>query len=51
MQKHWGEYGPPVYIAAAAYLGIAKPAEEPHDEDDPDGLGELIDMFGAGGVI
>jgi hypothetical protein len=48
MHKHWREFGPPVYIAVAAYLGIAKAPEPPRDEDDPDGLGELMDVWGAG---
>jgi hypothetical protein len=54
MHEHWAEFGPPVHVAVAAYLGLTKPKERRRIEDpeDPGNLGELIDMFsGAGGQI
>ena len=54
MHEHWAEFGPPVYIAAAAYLGLSKKKakadeERPFDPEDPDGMGDLLAMFGEGG--
>ena len=51
MHEHWAEFGPPVYIAVAAYLGMTKPKQPrlSDDPDDPGNLGELLDMFGGGG--
>ncbi len=54
MHRHWAEFGPPVYVAVASYLGLNKPkaaTSAGRDDDDPDGLGELLAMFGDGGPI
>jgi hypothetical protein len=46
MHEHWAAFGPPVYIAVAAYLGLNKPKEPEQD------LGDLMAMFaGSGGRI
>lgn len=52
----WEDNGPPVYIAAAAYLGLVKskkkstgkPAKDGHPGGD---LNELAKMAGPGGMI
>lgn len=60
MQDHWEEFGPPVYISAASYLGLNKPdgkKSSPNgtgksDEDKYGNLDELAAMFGdTGGMI
>lgn len=55
MLEWWAENGPPVYVAAAAYLGLIKskpkagtPAKGGHKGDD---LNELLKMAGSGGMI
>lgn len=54
MLDHWEDFGPPVYITAAAYLGLTgkgKTAEKA-DEEKYGNLEELAAMFsGTGGVI
>lgn len=56
MQEHWEAFGPPVYIAVAGYLKLAKgetAATRRGDEPQQTGnLDELVQMFsGTGGVI
>jgi hypothetical protein len=58
MVDWWSDNGPPVYIAAAAYLGLVKtnkkgqstgkPAEDGHRGND---LDELLKLAGPGGMI
>jgi hypothetical protein len=58
MVEFWSENGPPVYVSAAAYLGLikpkkkrssqGKPAKEGHRGDD---LNELLKMAGPGGMF
>lgn len=43
----WEKNGPPVYVAAAAYLGLIK-TDKKSDVGD---LGDLIKMAGPGGMI
>lgn len=49
MLDWWNENGPPVYISAAAYLGLTKPSSKTKDE--PGDLNELAAMAGPGGMI
>lgn len=63
MLDHWEDFGPPVYIAAAAYLGLTKKRTSGGDTPAPDrpkteeeekygNLNELASMFvGSGGLI
>lgn len=57
MLDHWEEFGPPVYITAAAYLGLGKSGgpdgkSGQTDEEKYGNLEELAAMFqGTGGVI
>lgn len=66
MLDHWEDFGPPVYISAAAYLGLTKKrssstpdqddktenVERSDDEKKYGNLNELAAMFsGSGGVI
>ena len=59
MVEFWAENGPPVYVSAAAYLGLikskkkkassqGKPAKGGHRGDD---LNELLKMAGPGGMF
>lgn len=57
MLDHWEEFGPPVYITAAAYLGLGT-GKKPNgksgqtDEQKYGNLEELAAMFqSTGGVI
>jgi hypothetical protein len=44
MVTHWNECGPPVYVAAAAYLGLIK--KKPKKSGN---LDELAQMFASTG--
>lgn len=43
LHEHWSKYGPPVHIAAAAFMGF-KPKKQGRWED-------LENMFGSSGII
>jgi|AraplaMF_Col_mMF_1032025.scaffolds.fasta_scaffold64334_2 hypothetical protein len=62
MLEHWGKNGPPVYVAAAAYLGLLKTPPKVKKGGpgkttvaSPQGggdLNDLVKMFqGTGGMI
>ncbi len=61
MQDHWDQFGPPVYISVASYLGLNKSGDKTarapngdgkSDEEKYGNLEELAAMFGdSGGVI
>lgn len=53
MVKWWEENGPPVYVAAAAYLGLIKPKKKSSTgkADDAGNLNELLKLAGPGGMI
>lgn len=65
MQQHWLEWGPPVYMSVAAYMGLMKKPRSGNPSDDGGGqslkadseenlqnLEKLFSEFsGAGGVI
>lgn len=58
MVKWWEEMGPPVYVAAAAYLGLIKtkkelssPSQTQGSGKDPGNLEELAKLFGADGML
>jgi hypothetical protein len=55
MLDHWGEFGPPVYVTAAAYLGLGGGNGSSNDNRDNAKYGnleELASMFqSSGGVI
>jgi hypothetical protein len=55
MLDHWEEFGPPVYISAAAYLGLGgakSGGSGKNDEQKYGNLEELSSMFqSSGGVI
>lgn len=59
MQDHWQEFGPPVYMAVAAYMGLMK-KPKPGSKgggalraDSPENEAALEELFGSfpGGVI
>jgi hypothetical protein len=50
MLKHWEEAGPPVYVAAAAYLGLIKPKKS-KGSTEAGNLNDLLKMAGPGGII
>lgn len=51
MHKHWKENGPPVYMAVATYLGLAKPAKH-HPAGEKAEIEDIMRKYaGAGGVI
>ncbi|MDR3508432.1 MAG: hypothetical protein P4L64_11090 [Caulobacteraceae bacterium] len=46
MQRHWVRYGPPVYIAAALYLGLSKPERRARDQvSDPADLALYLESL------
>lgn len=49
MLDWWLENGPPVYVAAAAYLGLNKSASKSNKGSGD--LNELLKFAGKGGVI
>lgn len=54
MLDHWEAFGPPVYISAAAYLGLGGKGDSSAktDEEKYGNLEELAAMFqSTGGVI
>lgn len=51
MMEWWSENGPPVYVAAAAYLGLIKPASKKSSKAETGDLGDLLKMAGPGGMI
>lgn len=54
MLDHWEDFGPPVYITAAAYLGLGGKGNDTGktDEQKYGNLEELAAMFeSSGGVI
>jgi len=34
MHRHWREFGPPVHMAIAAWLGLTRPRRQPLASDD-----------------
>ena len=34
MHRHWRDFGPPVHMAVAAYLGLTRPRQSPLAGDD-----------------
>ena len=58
MVDHWREFGPPVYISVAAFVGSSKPGskgklssrKDAPDEEKYGNLNELATMF-PGGTI
>lgn len=57
MLDWWKESGPPVYIAAAGYLGLIKPssstpkATNTAEKKETGDLRELLKMAGPGGMF
>ncbi len=49
MHRHWRAFGPPTYVSAALYLGLAKPRRAGGGRlDDPDELARVLaDLPGA----
>ena len=45
MQQVWREYGPPAYVAVAAYLGLNKPRSGVDDLIDSDELAGFLAQF------
>ena len=45
MHRHWREFGPPVHMAVAAYLGLTRPRGQALAGDD---LAELLSSFSGG---
>lgn len=50
MVAWWEENGPPVYVAAAAYLGLIKPAKGSKSQKKGN-LNDLFKMMGPGGIL
>ena len=46
--RHWGREGPPIYISAAAYLGLRKSKVKPADLIDGQDLENLLSAFPGG---
>jgi hypothetical protein len=52
MVEFWSENGPPVYVSAAAYLGLIKPKKKSSSGKSTGGdLNELLKMAGPGGMF
>jgi hypothetical protein len=54
MVEFWSENGPPVYVSAAAYLGLIKPKRKKSSSGKPTAAGdfnELLKLAGPGGMI
>jgi hypothetical protein len=49
--RHWNREGPPLYIAAAAYLGLRKPAPRPADRLEADDLMNFLRAFPGGEAV
>jgi hypothetical protein len=47
--RHWSREGPPAYIAAAAYLGLRKPAPRAPDNLEGEDLLNFLTAFPGGG--
>jgi hypothetical protein len=45
LARHWRREGPPIYISAAAYLGLRKPASSAADRLEGDDLLNLLAVF------
>lgn len=45
MHEVWREYGPPVYVAVAAYLGLNKPDRTQRDVLDAEDLANFLSQF------
>jgi len=45
MHEVWREFGPPVYVAVAAYLGFNKPYRSADDALDGEGLANFLRQF------
>jgi hypothetical protein len=45
MHRHWRAFGPPVHMAVAAYLGLARPRRQPLAGDD---LAEFLSSLSNG---
>jgi hypothetical protein len=51
MADHWRQFGPPVYVAAAAYLGLIKPNKKKKKQQEKTGdLEELHRNFNGMGL-
>jgi len=48
--RHWKREGPPLYIAAAAYLGLRKPRPNPAEVLESDNLMNFLRAFPGGEV-
>ncbi len=46
--RHWGSEGPPVYISAAAYLGVRKSKPERSDLLGDQDLANFLSAFPGG---
>lgn len=46
--KHWGREGPPVYISAAAYLGLRKSKPKAADTLGGQDLANFLSAFPGG---
>lgn len=53
MQAHWVKHGPPLYIAAAAWMGYRAPAGSGNEEmiEDPELLAAALASFPGGRVV
>jgi hypothetical protein len=54
MVEFWSENGPPVYVSAAAYLGLIKPKKKKKSsagKSTGGDLNELLSMAGPGGMF
>jgi hypothetical protein len=45
MHRHWRAFGPPVHMAVAAYLGLARPPHQPLAGDD---LADFLSSLSSG---
>lgn len=46
--RHWGREGPPVYISAAAYLGLRKPKPKSTEIMEGQDLVNFLSAFPGG---
>lgn len=51
MTSWWEQNGPPVYVAAAAYLGLIKTKKKSSKSQEPGDLDDLLKLAGPGGMI
>lgn len=49
MHRHWAVFGPPAYVAVAAYLGLNRKVAPPTARlDDAEGLADLLAAMPGG---